>query len=148
MAKEVKKAATKEPAPKKAAAKEPAKKPAVKEVAPAETAAKGVVGKYRVDCVYGDLYQFHLYANNGQLLYESREYASKKSCLEGIETFKKNMQDAATTVRVDKDKNNRYKFIIKNRNSIYVGETYDNKKQAESSAESVKRFAVVSQVIE
>ena len=157
MAKEVKKAATKESAPKTAAAKEPAKKvatkepakkAAVKEVAPAETAAKGVVGKYRVDCVYGDLYQFYLYANNGQLLYESREYASKKSCLEGIETFKKNMQDAATTVRVDKDKNNRYKFIIKNRNSIYVGETYDNKKQAESSAESVKRFAVVSQVIE
>ncbi|CDD09674.1 putative uncharacterized protein [Clostridium sp. CAG:349] len=166
MAKEVKKAATKESAPKKAAAKEPAKKvaakepekkvatkepakkAAVKEVAPAETTAKGVVGKYRVDCVYGDLYQFYLYANNGQLLYESREYASKKSCLEGIETFKKNMQDAATTVRVDKDKNNRYKFIIKNRNSIYVGETYDNKKQAESSAESVKRFAVVSQVVE
>ena len=58
------------------------------------------------------------------------------------------MQDVATTVRVDKDKNNRYKFIIKNRNSIYVGETYDNKKQAESSAESVKRFAVVSQVVE
>ena len=113
MAKEVKKAATKGSAPKKAAAKEPAKKvatkepakkAAVKEVAPAETAAKGVVGKYRVDCVYGDLYQFYLYANNGQLLYESREYASKKSCLEGIETFKKNMQDAATTVRVDKDK--------------------------------------------
>jgi len=151
MAKEVKKAATKEEAaPKKAAAKEPAKKAAVKETAPAETATatKGVVGKYRVDCVYGDLYQFHLYANNGQLLYESREYASKKSCLDGIETFKKNMQDAATTVRVDKDKNNRYKFIIKNRNSIYVGETYDNKKQAESSAESVKRFAVVSQVVE
>ena len=98
MAKEVKKAATKESAPKTAAAKEPAKKvatkepakkPAVKEVAPAETAAKSVVGKYRVDCVYGDLYQFYLYANNGQLLYESREYASKKSCLEGIETFKK-----------------------------------------------------------
>lgn len=103
MAKEVKKAATKESAPNKAAAKEPAKKvatkepakkPAVKEIAPAETAAKSVVGKYRVDCVYGDLYQFYLYANNGQLLYESREYASKKSCLEGIETFKKNMQDA------------------------------------------------------
>ena len=60
MAKEVKKAATKESAPKTAAAKEPAKKvatkepakkPAVKEIAPAETAAKSVVGKYRVDCV-------------------------------------------------------------------------------------------------
>lgn len=151
MAKEVKKAATKEEAApaKKVATKEPAKKAAVKEAAPQETTVKaGVVGKYRVDCVYGDLYQFHLYANNGQLLYESREYASKKSCLDGIETFKKNMQDPATTVRVDKDKNNRYKFIIKNRNSIYVGETYDNKKQAESSAESVKRFANVSQVVE
>ncbi len=139
-----KKTAVKEPA-KKSAVKEPAKKQAVKETAPEKA---GVVGKYRVDCVYGDLYQFYLYANNGQLLYESREYATKKSCLDGIETFKKNMQDDATTVRVDKDKNNRYKFIIKNRNSIYVGETYDNKKQAESSAESVKRFAIISQVVD
>ena len=166
MAKEVKKAATKAPAkkaapakaaakaPVKPVAKAPVKKPApakvppkaakapVKEVAPVKTS--GVLGKYKMECVYGELYQFSLYANNGQLLYESREYASKKSCLDGIETFKKNIQDPATTVRIDMDKNKRFKYIIKNRNSIYVGETYSNKGQAESSAESVKRFALNS----
>ncbi|MEG1791700.1 MAG: YegP family protein [Clostridia bacterium] len=111
-------------------------------------ATKGVTGKYRIDCVYGDLYQFYLYANNGQLLYESREYSSKKSCTDGIETFKRNMEDPLTTVRVDQDKNKRFKYIIKNRNSIYVGETYANKGQAESSAESVKRFASISALVD
>ena len=155
MAKEVKKAATKESAPKTAAAKEPAKKvatkepakkPAVKEVAPAETAAKGVVGKYRVDCVYGDLYQFYLYANNGQLLYESREYASLNSCKGGIATFKKNVADCE--YRIDVDKNGGYKYIFKKGNSIYIGETYSTAKAAERSAESVKRFAQVSEISE
>ena len=149
MAKEVKKAATKETAPaKKPAAKEaPAKAAPVKEEAPAKKTAT-VTGKYKIECVYGDLYLFYLYANNGQLLYESREYASKKSCMDGIETFKRNLQDPATTVRVDMDKNKRFKFIIKNRNSIYVGETYDPKKQAQSSAESVNRFALSSQLVD
>lgn len=109
---------------------------------------KVVVGKYKIDCVYDDLYMYYLYANNGQLLYESREYVSKKTCINGIETFKRHMADPATTLRIDQDKNNRYKFIIKNRNSIYVGQTYSNKAQAESSAESVKRFALVSELVD
>jgi Domain of unknown function (DUF1508). len=144
-----------------ASAKASPVKAASAKAAKAETSAKvetpaakpakeksGVTGKYRVENVFGGLYQFYLYANNGQLLYESREYASKKSCLDGIETFKKCMADDSTSVRVDMDKNKRFKYIIKNRNSIYVGETYDNKKQAESSAESVKRFALISPIVD
>lgn len=111
-------------------------------------ASKGVVGKYKIEKAYGSLYMFYLYANNGQLLYESKEYASKKSCLDGIETFKKHIADETTSLRVDMDKNKRYKYIFKNRNSIYVGETYTTKSQAESSAESVKKFALVSSISE
>ena len=147
MAKEVKKAATKETAPaKKPAAKEaPAKAAPVKEEAPAKKTAT-VTGKYKIECVYGDLYLFYLYANNGQLLYESREYASKKSCMDGIETFKKNI--LAGEHRVDVDKNGGYKYIFKKGNSIYIGETYSTAKAAERSAESVIRFAPVSELQE
>lgn len=146
MAKEVKKTnEVKKEIPKKAAPK----KETVKKSAPEKGVDKNVVvGKYKIECVYGDLYQFYLFANNGQLLYESREYATKKSCIQGIDTFKKNLQDSQTTMRVDMDKNKRYKFIIKNRNSIYVGETYDTQARAESSAESVRRFGLISPIVD
>lgn len=134
------------------------KQKAVKEVKPqtvketpdiaSPKVSKGVVGKYKIEKAYGSLFMFYLYANNGQLLYESKEYASKKSCLDGIETFKKHIADESTSLRVDIDKNKRYKYIFKNRNSIYVGETYATKSQAESSAESVKKFALVSSISE
>ena len=90
-----------------------------------------VVGKYTIEDT-GYAYQFHLYANNGQLLYESREYASLNSCKGGIATFK----------------NGGYKYIFKKGNSIYIGETYSTAKAAERSAESVKRFAQVSEISE
>ena len=69
-----------------------------------------VVGKYTIEDT-GYAYQFHLYANNGQLLYESREYASLNSCKGGIATFKKNVADCE--YRIDVDKNGGYKYIFK-----------------------------------
>lgn len=131
---------------KKTAAPKAAAKPAAKPAKAPVKDDKQVVGKYKIECVYGDLYQFSLFANNGQLLYESREYASMASCKSGIETFKKNIADPKTKIRIDEDKNGRFKYIIKNGNSIYVGETYSTKSAAESSSESVKRFALVSQI--
>lgn len=104
-----------------------------------------VVGKYTIEDT-GYAYQFHLYANNGQLLYESREYASLNSCKGGIATFKKNVADCE--YRIDVDKNGGYKYIFKKGNSIYIGETYSTAKAAERSAESVKRFAQVSEISE
>ena len=104
-----------------------------------------VVGKYTIEDT-GYAYQFHLYANNGQLLYESREYASLNSCKGGIATFKKNVADCE--YRIDVDKNGGYKCIFKRGNSVYIGETYSTAKAAERSAESVKRFAQVSEISE
>lgn len=138
---------TEEAAP---ATKAPAKKKAVAKVEePVEENDDAdkpkVVGKYTIEDT-GYAYQFHLYANNGQLLYESREYASLNSCKGGIATFKKNVADCE--YRIDVDKNGGYKYIFKKGNSIYIGETYSTAKAAERSAESVKRFAQVSEISE
>ncbi|MCI7584146.1 MAG: YegP family protein [Christensenellaceae bacterium] len=132
-------------APAKTAKKkaEPAPAPVAEEEE--ETEKPKVVGKYIIEDT-GYAFQFRLYANNGQLLYESREYASYNSCKGGIETFKKNI--LAGEHRVDVDKNGGYKYIFKKGNSIYIGETYSTAKAAERSAESVIRFAPVSELQE
>ena len=122
---------------------EPAPTPVAEEEE--ETEKPKVVGKYIIEDT-GYAFQFRLYANNGQLLYESREYASYNSCKGGIETFKKNI--LAGEHRVDVDKNGGYKYIFKKGNSIYIGETYSTAKAAERSAESVIRFAPVSELQE
>lgn len=109
------------------------------------TVTNVVKGKYKIveECGF---FKFELYANNGQLLYESREYATANSCKSGIETFKKNVEIA--DCRVDKDKNGNFRYIIKKGNSIYVGESYSTKTSAENSAESVRKFAGVSPLVE
>ena len=133
---------------------EPAAKPAQKtKPAAKKTAAKAepekdedtrqVAGKYRIEKSV-DIYQFILYANNGQLLYESREYATLASCKSGIETFKKNVADC--TYRIAQDKNGAWKFIFRKGNSIYIGESYSTKTAAENNAESVKRFSQISEI--
>lgn len=133
---------------------EPAAKPAQKTKSAAKkTAAKvepekdedtrQVAGKYRIEKSV-DIYQFILYANNGQLLYESREYATLASCKSGIETFKKNVADCP--YRIAQDKNGAWKFIFRKGNSIYIGESYSTKTAAENNAESVKRFSQISEI--
>lgn len=133
---------------------EPAAKPAQKtKPAAKKTAAKAepekdedtrqVAGKYKIEKSV-DIYQFILYANNGQLLYESREYATLASCKSGIETFKKNVADCP--YRIAQDKNGAWKFIFRKGNSIYIGESYSTKTAAENNAESVKRFSQISEI--
>lgn len=104
-----------------------------------------VTGKFKVEKVTG-FYQFSLYANNGQLLYESREYATEATCKKGVETFKKNI--AQSDYRVAADKNGGFKYIYRKGNSIYIGESYSTAKAAENSAKSVKRFAAVSDIVD
>lgn len=104
---------------------------------------KKVVGKFVIE-QNEDIYLFCLYANNGQLLYESREYASLATCKGGIETFKKNV--AVCDYRIAQDKNGNWKYIFRKGNSIYIGESYKTEQSATNSAESTKRFAAISEI--
>ncbi len=133
-----------EPAAKPAQKTKPAaKKTADKAEPEKDEDTRQVAGKYRIEKSV-DIYQFILYANNGQLLYESREYATLASCKSGIETFKKNVADCP--YRIAQDKNGAWKFIFRKGNSIYIGESYSTKTAAENNAESVKRFSQISEI--
>ena len=145
---EAPKAEKAKPAPKKKAVAKPqvVEQPIVAEAVAveAEDDKPKVVGKYIISST-NDYYQYSLYANNGQLLYESRAYATLNSCKAGIDTFKKNI--VSGEYRIDVDKNGGYKYIFKKGNSIYIGESYRTAKAAENSAESVKRFALISNIV-
>ncbi|MCQ2409230.1 MAG: YegP family protein [Clostridia bacterium] len=143
----VKEETKKAPAKKVVKEEKPVKSAPAKKEEPVKKADddKKVVGKFIIE-QNEDIFFFSLYANNGQLLYESREYASKASCKSGIETFKKNIETC--DYRIAQDKNKNWRYIFRKGNSIYIGESYKSEQSATNSAESTKRFALISDIVE
>lgn len=89
-----------------------------------------------------------LYANNGQLLYESRDYKTIASCRNGLETFVNTVRNGFFII--DPDKSGRFKFVLRNKaaNSPmeYYGQNYDTQKACANSIESVYHFALTSPI--
>lgn len=89
---------------------------------------------------------FLLYANNGQILYESKEYKSYNSCKSGLNTFVETVKEGVFIV--DSDKAGRFKFVLRSNKvgsqAEYVGQFYRNKKACENSIDSVYKFALLS----
>lgn len=101
-------------------------------------------GKFEVTKV-DEVYYFSLFANNGQLLYESRPYASEKGCVAAVETFKKNVVEAPLEVRRDKTDNYRWMYV--NGPTYFMGISYTSRRSAENNAESVKNFAGTATIV-
>ena len=97
-------------------------------------------GKFEVE-EEGDGYHFSLLANNGQLMFYSRSYATEKSCVEGIRTFQKAAYIG--NFIIDQDKFDRYRFVLRSGSGVivYIGESYTTRDRALKSVESVKKFA-------
>ena len=95
-------------------------------------------------------YVFLLYANTGQLLYESRDYKSYATCLGGLNTFVNTVRTG--NFAIDPDKSGRFKFVLRSAATSsgveYYGQNYDTRKGCASSIESVYRFALLSPVPE
>ncbi len=104
------------------------------------------MGKFEI-CKEGDQLAFYLLANNGQILYSSRSYATEAACRKGIESFKRAAY--VGNFFVDRDKFGNFRYVLKNIGSApaFIGESYDNKPQCEKIIESVKKF-IVSATIE
>ena len=116
-----------------------------KAVAEAEKKATKM-GKFEISEEDGD-YCFYLLANNGQILYASRYYASEAAYRKGVESFKRAAY--VGNFFVDRDKFGNYRYVLKNIGSApaFIGESYDNKPQCEKIIDSVKKF-IVSATIE
>jgi len=103
------------------------------------------MGKFEI-CKESDRYAFYLLANNGQILYSSRLYASESACRKGIESFKRAAY--VGNFFVDRDKFGNFRYVLKNIGSApaFIGESYDNKPQCEKIIDSVKKFIVSASI--
>lgn len=114
----------------------------------------GVVGKWAIEQVEEGVknspYVFLLYANNGQLLFESRDYKTYANCLSGLNTFVNTVKTGVFAI--DPDKSGRFKFVLRSASANsameYFGQNYDTKKGCANSIDSVYRFALLSPVPE
>jgi uncharacterized protein YegP (UPF0339 family) len=104
------------------------------------------MGKFEICREDDKQYCFYLLANNGQILYSSRYYASEKACRDGIDSFKRAAY--VGNFFVDRDKFGNYRYVLKNIGSApaFIGESYDNKPQCEKIIDSVKKFIVSATV--
>lgn len=104
------------------------------------------MGKFEICQEETQQYCFYLIANNGQILYSSRYYASEKACRDGIESFKRAAY--VGNFFVDRDKFGNFRYVLKNIGSApaFIGESYDNKPQCEKIIDSVKKFIVTASI--
>ena len=119
------------------------------DAAATEESGKTVPGKFELCNSSLGGFRYHLLANNGQLLYESRDYKTIETCRDAIAKFVNSVEKGTFSIKADKFGN--YKYSLKSatsNNVIYVGESYTTKKSCLNSVESVKRFAPVSPVVD
>ena len=105
------------------------------------------MGKFEISSEGDKSYCFYLLANNGQILYASRYYATEAACKNGIDSFKRAAY--VGNFFVDRDKFGNYRYVLKNIGSApaFIGESYDNKAQCERIIDSVKKFIVTATVV-
>lgn len=105
------------------------------------------MGKFEICQEDSKHFCFYLTANNGQILYSSRYYASESACRNGVDSFKRAAY--VGNFFVDRDKFGNYRYVLKNIGSApaFIGESYDNKPQCEKIIDSVKKF-IISATIE
>lgn len=115
------------------------------QIAKAEAAAVKM-GKFEISKEEDGEYCFYLLANNGQILYSSRYYASEAACRKGVDSFKRAAY--VGNFFVDRDKFGNYRYVLKNIGSApsFIGESYDNKPQCEKVIDSVKNFIVTATI--
>lgn len=105
------------------------------------------MGKFEISNEGDKQFCFYLVANNGQILYSSRYYASENACRSGIDSFKRAAY--VGNFFVDRDKFGNYRYVLKNIGSApaFIGESYDNKAQCEKIIDSVKKFIVTAAIV-
>ena len=94
-------------------------------------------------------FRFRLKADNGQTILSSEGYSSKASCLNGIDSVKKN---AADPKRFNKTTtpSNMFRFALTAANSQIIGtsQNYKSESGRDNGIESVKRNAAKADIKE
>lgn len=105
------------------------------------------MGKFVISLRKNGEPQFVLKAGNGQVILASQGYASKDSCLNGIESVRKNSQDDARFDRKE-SANGKPFFNLTATNGQIIGtsEMYESAAARDNGIESVKKNAPDAEV--
>ncbi|NMB65793.1 MAG: DUF1508 domain-containing protein [Spirochaetes bacterium] len=108
-----------------------------------------MAGKFEVYKDKGGKFRFRLKAGNGQVILTGEGYNSKSSCLDGIESVKKNSKKDSS-FEIYQDKKGEYRFRLKaaNGETIGQGEGYSKRSGCMRGIESIKKNAANAKVVE
>ena len=100
------------------------------------------MGKFVISLRKNDEYQFSLKAGNGETILNSEGYLTKASCLNGIESVKKNSQDESKYELLE-SKNGKFYFNLKAGNGQIIGssELYETAAGRKNCINSVMKNA-------
>ena len=100
------------------------------------------MGTFLINKRKNDEFQFVLKAGNGQVILASEGYSSKTACENGIESVRKNSQEAARFDKLEA-KNGKYYFNLKAANGQIIGnsEMYESIAARDNGIESVTKNA-------
>jgi uncharacterized protein YegP (UPF0339 family) len=118
------------------------------DVSGAESKAGGKI-EYFIDEEANSKWRARLKANNGQVMFTTDSaYVSKAAAAKGVDAIKKQIE--ANAFHVAKDKQGRFQFVLTSTTGAVLvrGESYNNKDQAISAANSVTSFIKEAKVID
>ena len=100
------------------------------------------MGKFVISPRKDGEFQFNLKAGNGEVILSSEGYTAKPSCLNGIESVKKNAPEDKRYERKEA-KNGKFFFNLKAGNGQVIGtsQMYESAASRDKGIESVKRNA-------
>jgi len=107
------------------------------------------MGKFEIYCDKAGEHRFRLKAGNGENILASEGYSSKDGCENGIESVRKNSQDASK-FEVKEATNGKFHFNLKAGNGQVIGtsQMYASKDGCENGCESVAKNAPDAEIVE
>jgi hypothetical protein len=100
------------------------------------------MGKFVITKRKNGEFQFNLKAGNGQVILSSEGYTTKTNCEKGIESVKRNAQDASKFDRKESS-NGKFYFNLKATNGQIIGSSqmYESEASRDNGIDSVTRNA-------
>ena len=107
------------------------------------------MGKFEMTSRKNGEFQFNLKASNGQVILTSQGYKTKASCLNGVESVKKNSQDAKRfDVKVSSNGKPFFNLMATNGQVIGTSQMYASEATMKNGIASVKRNAPEAAIVD
>lgn len=107
------------------------------------------MAKFEVYTDKGGEFRFRLKAGNGQTILSSEGYKTKASCMNGIESVRKNSQEDSKFERLESSSGNpRFNLKAANGQVIGTSQMYNSESSMENGILSVQKNAGKAEIVE